>query len=75
MHNLIVNISSPCSYSITEIIETFERVLNRNATHQNVKKGKAYTIDVRKMLEVATSSNLTFGKDYLGKVVRKYYEK
>ena len=70
-----INIAAPLSYPMLEIVSTFEKVLLRKARYISVDSGASYKIDTRVADKVAKSINLSFGGDYLERVIRKYYVK
>lgn len=70
-----VNIASPFSISILDLVKIFEMVLEKNANYSIVEAGGAYLIDTDLALSVASSIGVLFDENYVEKVIRKYYAK
>lgn len=73
IHNCIVNLANPRSYSILEIVTAVERMVGKAAVFEIVKKGCYYEIDVTTMLTVLPQTRIIFDDHYLDRVIRKYY--
>jgi nucleoside-diphosphate-sugar epimerase len=68
-----VNVASPFSTPVTELVAAFERVLGVRADYERVERGGRYDIDVTDCLEVAAKVGVSFGPGYVDRVVEKYY--
>lgn len=73
--NHAINIASPSSISILELVKTFERLMNKKANYILIERGDHYNIDVERALMVANRLGIEFGADYVEKVIEKYYGK
>lgn len=71
--NQVINIASPNSISILELVKAFERVMDKKANYKLVDKGDHYDIDVGLALKAANKLELKFAPDYVEKVIEKYY--
>jgi UDP-2-acetamido-2,6-beta-L-arabino-hexul-4-ose reductase len=68
-----VNVASPFSTPVVQLVAAFERALGVSADYELVERGGQYEIDVTHCLEVAAKVGVSFGPDYVDRVVEKYY--
>lgn len=68
-----VNVASPFSAPVVELVAALERVLGVPADYELVERGGQYDIEVTDCLEVAAKVGVSFGTDYVDRVVEKYY--
>ena len=73
VRNIALNIANPKSYSIAEIVDAFESVLNKKAICEFESKGNEYSIDVHQMQSILDKSGVEFDGHYLEKIINKYY--
>jgi nucleoside-diphosphate-sugar epimerase len=71
----VLNIAAPVSHPIIEIVKTFERVLSLKARYNTIEAGSDYLIDTEISDKIGQFSGIEFGRDYLGKLLKKYYAK
>lgn len=71
-HNTILNIANKYNYTLPEIIQCLESVLQTNADTNLLNEGYKYKIDIQKILPIYTLLNIDFD-DYLCKKIKKYY--
>jgi len=71
--NRTVNIASPHTMPVPELVAAYERVLGVVANCQRVDRGERYAIDVGQAMEVADSLGIRSQPDYIERVIRKYY--
>lgn len=71
--NKIINVANVRSYSIYEIIETFEALLGKKAIMNNVPGGAAYPIDITMIEPLLAMFNIRFDDDYLKRTISRYY--
>ena len=69
----LINVASPISHSIGEIIETAEWVLKRKARLQMIDAGAAYQIDVAMIEPLIKTLGIDFYDKYLPDVIARYY--
>jgi nucleoside-diphosphate-sugar epimerase len=69
----IINVANPFSYSIRIIIESIEMVLGRKAILNVVPLGAAYEINIELIEPLIKTLGLNFGRDYLTRVIGRYY--
>ncbi len=69
----IVNVASPESTPVVELVAAFERVLGVTADFDRTERGGQYEIEVADCLEVAGRVGVRFGPDYLDRLLEKYY--
>lgn len=70
---LSVNIASPFSIAIPELVSIFESVLNKKANYSLVDAGGSYLIDVDLVTRTAGQCGVGFGENYIENLIRKYY--
>jgi len=67
------NIACPTSIAITDLIKTFELVLEKSAHYSLIEAGGAYPIETKLATSVAEQVGIYFDDTYIERVVRKYY--
>ena len=73
--NITLNIANPSNYSMGDIVKAMEKSVGKQAIYEVVERGAAYLIDTSAMLPVADKAGVIFDKDYLERVIEKYYGK
>lgn len=73
--NTTINIANPVSYSMIDIVGAMERAVGKRAIYYVVERGSEYTIDTSAIFPVLECVGVEFGRDYLDKVMGKYYGK
>ena len=73
--NVTLSIANPISYSMIDIVSAIERTVDKRAIYYLVESGSEYTIDTSAVIPVLEIANVKFGREYLDKVMRKYYGK
>jgi len=68
-----VNIACSHDHSLIEIVDTLTRVIAGHAVYDVLERGAAYTIDIARIRPFLAAAGASFDKDYLERVVRKYY--
>ncbi len=68
----LINIANRNYYSVFEIVQTFERLLNLKMDVNYLNKGTAYEIDISSIEEIIDELEIDFD-NYLERVIRKYY--
>lgn len=65
--NLTIDLANPYRYPVTEIVETFERLLNKEAYCNIVTRTDKYTLDLTDLMSFLNRLNVDmgFGVDYL----------
>ena len=71
--NITLNVANLCNYSILQIVETLENVLNKKAVIAQQDKGDEYSIDVQDILPAIKQAGVNFDVNYLENITRKYY--
>ena len=69
-----INIAADNSILVPQIVDIFERVLQRRANCIVEDKGSALRIDTSQASAIAISLGIDFGSGYAERVIRKYYE-
>jgi nucleoside-diphosphate-sugar epimerase len=67
-NNCIINVANTHSYYIMDIVQAFEKLLNKIAIFDIINKKSSYDIDVSK-----TKHIVNFENTYLYKTIEKYY--
>lgn len=70
--NSIINIASPSTYSILEIVIKIEMFLGKKVKYKELNKGDKNDIDISKICEVISMLNLKFDDTYLDNLIEKY---
>lgn len=68
-----INIANEINYPVTDIVHTIEMFLGIKANYTTVQKGSHFAIDVSDISGLARMLNIQFTKDYLQKLLNKYY--
>lgn len=68
-----LNIAAPESYAMADIVHTMERVVRGHAVFDLLDHGAAYPIDIEETQALWGRCGIAFGRDYLERVIRKYY--
>jgi len=68
-----VNVASTRDHGLVEIVDTLQRVIRGHAVYDVLDHGAAYSIDVARLEPFFASASVSFGDDYLERVIRKYY--
>lgn len=72
---ITLNVANPVNYPMIEIVRAMERAVGKPAVYDVVDRGSEYRIDVSEIVPILDKANVTFGSDYLERVVGKYYGK
>lgn len=71
--NMRINIASPFTSSILEMVTIFETIMNKKANYEIVEKGGPYIVDCQTALEIAALCNVNFDIEYPARVIGKYF--
>ena len=71
--NQVVNIANSVSYSVPEIVKTIEDLWHTQANYVLIPKGQPFSIDLSLTLPLIHELDIRFAKDYLVKLLEKYY--
>jgi nucleoside-diphosphate-sugar epimerase len=71
--NQTINIASPRTFAISEIVASMEAAVGKAGIYDIVDRGAHYDIDVAPIRDILASMDLRFGANYLDNVLRKYY--
>ena len=74
LRNITVNIANTSSYSLIEIVHTFEKILEKSAIYEIEERGSDYYIDTKRIYPLLEKARINFSEDYLKKVIKKYYK-
>ena len=69
----IINIANPVNYSMIEIVTSMEKFLKKNGIYDVTEKGNSYSIDISEISPIIKETNVTFDKNYLPRIIKKYY--
>ena len=75
IRNVTINIASPTSYAMMDIVQAMEKAVGKRAFYEIVERGSGYPIDINTILPAINSAGVKFGHDYLERVIHKYYGK
>ena len=70
----IVNVASPVSYKVPEIIKELESWQGRVANYVPIQKGNSFSIDISLIEPVISRLGLKFDEEYLRFLLKKYYQ-
>jgi nucleoside-diphosphate-sugar epimerase len=71
--NVTINIANTGSYSMKEIVSAMARAVGKRAIYYALERGCEYTIETGAILPVLGDAGVEFGRDYLDRVMAKYY--
>lgn len=71
--NKIINIASPISHDVMDIVNEIETFFGKKGNYEIVEKPGQSVIDTSDIQKIITVLNINFNKDYLGKVINKYF--
>lgn len=71
--NEIINIATPLSLSIFEIVEIMEKLINKKGSYKIEDKGGSYSIDISKITPLLNKINICFNEDYPSSIIKKYF--
>jgi nucleoside-diphosphate-sugar epimerase len=74
LRKITIDVANECDYSLPEIVNIFELILNKPATCELIERGGVYNIDTAFMKPYAVAAGIEFDDGYLERVLRKYYE-
>lgn len=70
-----VNIANQENYPTPYMVRCIEAFTHKKARYTIEEKGEKFTIDISDILPTVRSLGITFGEDYLPKLLNKYYSK
>ena len=73
--NLIVNVANPANYAMSDIVATMERIVGKRAIYGAIERGAEYFIDTHMIRPLLDKAGVTFGDNYLERIIGKYYAK
>jgi nucleoside-diphosphate-sugar epimerase len=73
VRNVTINIANPVNYPIADIVEAMVGVVGKRAIFEVVNRVSDYFIETGAMQPALAESGVEFGRDYLRKVIAKYY--
>ena len=71
--NKIINIASPISHDVMEIVKEIENFFGKKGNYEIVEKPGQPVIDISNIQKIIIALNINFNKDYLRKVINKYF--
>jgi len=71
--NTIINIAHPVSFSMPEMVRTFESYFHKQGNYTEVEAGHYFHIDTSKVQTIAADAGVHFGGNYLYRLLEKYY--
>ena len=75
VRNTTLNIANVVNYPMTDIVRAMERVIGKRAVYDIVERGSEYDVDTSAIFPMLKNAGVDFGKDYLERVIEKYYAK
>lgn len=69
----IINIANPVNYPVISIIDHIEQHFQKKANYTLLTKGNSPLIDTTEIQPIFESLQIHFDKDYLVRVLKKYY--
>lgn len=67
------NIASPFTISVPDLVRIFESIIGRKSNCKFVDGGGSYFVDSTLAAHAATQAGVNFEKDYIIRVLKKYY--
>jgi nucleoside-diphosphate-sugar epimerase len=71
---VIINIANKINYPLINIVNTFEKVIEKNAIYNILERGCDYPIDISVIYPLLEKSRVIFDDDYLVKIIIKYFK-
>lgn len=71
--NRIINIASPCSTPVADLVALIEKCFDLSAKHHLVNKGSHFVIDTTDIEPVIARLGIDFSSGYLQRCLEKYY--
>lgn len=68
-----INVASPCSVRMLDIVHAMERVLGASAVFDILDKGSPVPIDTGRISASIERCTIAFGDAYVGNIIEKYY--
>ncbi len=70
---MTVDIANTYRYKVLDIVQIFEKILNKKANYEVIQKKDKYTLDSRNMIDFINRNklNFKFGKDYLNNQIKE----
>lgn len=68
-----INIATPRSIPVVEIVGVLERLAGKRAVYDSVTEGAQYSIDVARVAPIADRLGIHFDEGYLERTLRRYY--
>ena len=75
LRNVTINIANPTSYPMMDIVRAMEKAVGKHAVYAVFERGSGYPIDIQAIFPVLDMAGVKFDKDYLERVIGKYYGK
>ena len=73
--NSILNIASPFTLSIVEIINSIENILNIKIKYNSIEKGQSIYVDITEISKIIDIDEIFKNKDsYIENLIKKYYK-
>jgi NAD dependent epimerase/dehydratase family. len=69
----VLNIASPVTYSVKEIIAAIESLWNIKANYIPIEKGSRFIVDITAITPIIRELGIRFENDYLTILLKKYY--
>lgn len=69
----IINVATPCSIPVVEIVGVLERLAGKRAVYDSVVGGTRPSIDVARVTPIAGRLGIQFDEGYLERILQKYY--
>jgi nucleoside-diphosphate-sugar epimerase len=73
--NSIINIGTPCEYTMENIVAIFEKILSKKAVFLKKDFSETFKYDLSCCNKISSELGLSFDDKYLEKIIRKYYSK
>lgn len=71
--NEIITIANPNNYAVIEMVEAIEKHFSKKGVYHFTERGGGPDIDKLAMEELFRNLNISFGADYLEKILKKYF--
>jgi nucleoside-diphosphate-sugar epimerase len=74
-YNTTLNVANRNSYSMSDIVNVFEGLMNTKATFEIDTRISEYDINIANIESILSKTNIKFDNNYLQKTLKKYYGK
>ncbi len=69
----VLNIANPINYTMIEIVNSMEKILEKKGIYEVTEKGETYCIDISEISSIIKETDVFFDQNYLQRIIKKYF--